>query len=466
MRAEIKDDESIPIVELSGRGTMRGTEVVAPPYEQDMGANPGTEKTYPIIQDSESYRTFAFHEICWRFLLYLIEEIRGTAVDGRKVGTWLFHILDTFAQTGDGSVLPSNVHYGGLSLRASAHNHRILLDNIQEPIPLQNDRKVVPARFFESRAAVTKDPFGRIPQDITCEILSWMSSPDIHNLRLASRAVAIRSSPADLPQSFWVSRFSSNREMGFAFPLSRGLKSSDTNWYAVYRSISKCLEETVCRNGGIANRSRVWKCVLDHANTLAVLLKFEETGGSIPPYPHRRAVSCEMGQMASSLHVLSGAENENPYRVVYYNDDCRDCEYIPFCKDLAFYSVRLQVSTIQLGGAIFISGFRISVLTDHGYEMMDEFGTPIPSEFTTIDLAQGTEVLHVVVYLSQEGIHGFELITKQPDGSIKTEPAGDLEIRDCFKVVTKLESRCPIWGFVAEFDVSVAVNQLGIPCWT
>ena len=58
--------------------------------------------------------------------------------------------------------------------------------------------------------------FSRLPAEVIHLILSWLPSKDIAQLRIACSAIRRASSINQLPQAFWLSRFTPNMEMGFA----------------------------------------------------------------------------------------------------------------------------------------------------------------------------------------------------------------------------------------------------------
>lgn len=99
---------------------------------------------------------------------------------------------------------------------------------------------VHPVRSTPLRSAsACEDPFVNVPADVVMMILTMMSTPDVCNLRLASVAVAQASHAADLPQSFWSSRFAERFEMAF---ILAGRPRSDTrqtlDWRGLYDVIS------------------------------------------------------------------------------------------------------------------------------------------------------------------------------------------------------------------------------------
>jgi hypothetical protein len=82
------------------------------------------------------------------------------------------------------------------------------------------------------------DPFAALPTEILQQVVEYTSTPDLVSLRLASGAVACVSRPANLPRSFWRSRFEPPFELGFVSPERA---AADLDWRGMYFLVRRAL---------------------------------------------------------------------------------------------------------------------------------------------------------------------------------------------------------------------------------
>ncbi|RYP58403.1 hypothetical protein DL769_008967 [Monosporascus sp. CRB-8-3] len=100
------------------------------------------------------------------------------------------------------------------------------------------------------------DPFAALPPEIREMLLAYAASPDVANLRLASRAIAA----VPLTQQFFRSRFSPGRELGRVFDgflLAPAEHGGRLDWAALYRVTRARLHAHRVWLGE-RNRYRIW----------------------------------------------------------------------------------------------------------------------------------------------------------------------------------------------------------------
>ncbi|KAK2880156.1 hypothetical protein FQN49_000503 [Arthroderma sp. PD_2] len=96
------------------------------------------------------------------------------------------------------------------------------------------------------------DPFKSLPVEIWHEILPYLLSGDILNLKLSSTVLAAM----PLPNSFWASRFQRGFEFHYIFE-ARRFRGRKFNWKMVYLKV-KDFQKTA----SFRNRRRIWKILL------------------------------------------------------------------------------------------------------------------------------------------------------------------------------------------------------------
>lgn len=249
--------------------------------------------------DNPKYLTFIFHDACWQLFLAgmlpgLSEPVASSFTSREKtelVADALFRYLacmplDKLNQVVIPHELPS---YRASDLvlprdyadYAPADRAIMMADPSNIPTPddlLQaadhqhdNDHLSTISPNFHS-AFSTDVPFSTLPEELIHQILSLLPSPDVCNLRLASRSVASVSSPMQLPMSFWASRFESENEMAFFYP---GRPFPDTKPPTDYRQLHSALRVELSKVTDVMNlrnRRRIWRMLRDMSRcvTLAI----------------------------------------------------------------------------------------------------------------------------------------------------------------------------------------------------
>jgi hypothetical protein len=94
-----------------------------------------------------------------------------------------------------------------------------------------------------------QDSFSGLPVEILQLILTYIPTPDVGNLRLASRIYA----RIPLHDEFWKSRFSRGHEFDFVFEAARCSSLAVGRWKSIYSSV-KALRDT----RSVEKRRRVW----------------------------------------------------------------------------------------------------------------------------------------------------------------------------------------------------------------
>jgi hypothetical protein len=105
------------------------------------------------------------------------------------------------------------------------------LPTVQAPVSLEDLGLSTPNTEAIAWSSKTQDPFSALPEEILQQIVQHTPTPDLLNLRLASRSVSYVSRLANLPRGFWRSRWAPAFEMGFALPVR---VDQDLDWRGMY----------------------------------------------------------------------------------------------------------------------------------------------------------------------------------------------------------------------------------------
>ncbi|KAK0724397.1 hypothetical protein B0H67DRAFT_567835 [Lasiosphaeris hirsuta] len=107
----------------------------------------------------------------------------------------------------------------------------------------------------------SQDVFSILPAEMNIALLSFLSTADICNFRLASRTIAELSDPDELPPAFWASRFQHDHEMSFytaGGPPPANL--APKKWRELYVKIKGELENTSF-SGHLRSRRLIWDSI-------------------------------------------------------------------------------------------------------------------------------------------------------------------------------------------------------------
>ncbi|KAH0558922.1 hypothetical protein GP486_004453 [Trichoglossum hirsutum] len=186
-----------------------------------------------------------------------------------------------------------------------------------------------------ARTLQAHDPFRILPYELISEILLYLPSADILNLRLSSRVVAL----TKLSVGYWKSRFWPRNELGFAGSLRRPENYKWENWYVLIRE--------QCKNGAnqknLMNRKRIW-------HLAGRLVELVSTAKS------RVAFGSPMLDLSleRSLKVACVPPRKFPGR------GCRELTHRAISFDYSLMSQLrgLKVTSVVIGDRRFISGVR------------------------------------------------------------------------------------------------------------
>ncbi|VUC31855.1 unnamed protein product [Clonostachys rosea] len=406
---------------------------------------------YDLRVCTGAHRPFAFHEFCWQLLLTRIGAA-DSQHDWELVGAWLFHVLNSLSWAETGDLIPKHRYYGAIKLRqaiVSPGRPNMLLADPSQHVPVttthNGPQTATPVPTFRQRSLIRPpvvredDPFTRLPMEVISNIFIFLPSKDVCAARLASRHLAVVCYMNSLPQCFWASRFSPDREMGFVFPELLPLHNKD-RWLRTYLECKQTLKDQ--NQLAFRNRARIWRCLEGVAIILDALLH------------HRKARPIQVVYDAHSLGQKIACP-ELPYRFEFHNPKfgARSREQHHFTIRNA---LRVQVSVIRLDSATYISGMRIISRVNRGGErVVQEAGLIVPSNLTSISVLPGRVISSIDVYISPSGIHGLRFSFTR---TTHTQHVGDTYCASNVIGMARLTAKCGIAGLIVGFDFYKAVS--------
>lgn len=267
-------------------------------------------------------------------------------------------------------------------------------------------RAVVPAR--PPRSSRAEDPFYRLPPEIIIQILTALPSDGVCNLRLTSGGVARVSSPADLPQSFWKSRFATSMEMGGAFALQPHHSGIITDWRSVYASIRTPLEDDP-RGLALRNKLRIWKCVGHFCDTLEPLLA-DKTRNWLDPVLMQPGLRLE-------------EKWKGPFVRSHFTHTGNQVLLLPLSSPIRSPR-RVSVSTILFNCRRYLCGVRVRHRSGKNVgATISEVGMSLPATEEHMDLNGGDSLESLCLYTVMDGIVGIQFRVQKKGSSTPTPRA-------------------------------------------
>ncbi|KAF4495925.1 pyrimidine 5 -nucleotidase [Fusarium agapanthi] len=232
-----------------------------------------------------------------------------------------------------------------------------------------------------SNLSADKDVFNYLPPEILERIVTFLPSPDVHSLRLASRVFATLS----LSERFWISRLTEGHEFDY---LPEVFATPPASWRALYLSLHIWASD----NMGMGNRKRVWPLVKGFHKTLRQMKDVDCLGNLIntmfepeaPKFMPKRGslITAERHLFAPGAHFMGGsrvlrarsAEFPQHLKVMLMSVSFVDTPDGPFISGLMFvgadgvfeslgYTHKSQMEHITLHQDQCVKGFEVALGT-------------------------------------------------------------------------------------------------------
>src|SRR3569833_458820 len=336
------------------------------------------------------------------------------------------------------------------------HRHELAGSRCQESRGLTNN-------------AATTDSFSRLPPDIIYRLLVLLCTADVCRVRLVSRAIAAASILAQLPQSFWASRFSDSRVLGFVLALLPR-KPERRNWRGFYFLCKKLLMRETAGCRGFEYRQYAWHHIERIADTLTTLLSRKRKQSSVISgvSQHGSRISSPAWHGADLVWQtdnvpLAGMVFEydsSPYNSRAYNFLQRGSVRV-HRTDMS-HDLRIKISCLWNDGQQHILGVRTTAVTSSASDAADStehsleyVGRIFPDKEESISLRPHEDrIVRIDGVLSDQGIHGLRFYVQSPSQTLVYE-IGSIGSHVVDFAMAKLEASYsnPITDLCFEFDV-------------
>lgn len=305
--------------------------------------------------------------------------------------------------------------------------------------------------------STSTDCFSELSLEMRHMIIAFLDSSDFCNLRLASRSIACRTSPAHLPQSYWASRFALDKEMGF-FPLDYGTILSSyqvVDWRGWYFDIKHTLLDSSAA-GYLRNRRRIWRCLCYISTCLIPLLNQDLILRD--DFYLELALSSKGYQRGQKAHGAPKVD-EDPYSGTGMWQF--GSQYLVFhsAKPTA-YPIQISASFIAYNCDYYICGMRETYQDQdrtHATSELSRVGMTIPHSERSITIDPQSRIVGICVASSVCGIVGLGVVTVNQSGQRSVKRLGIIDNLPDGVGVAMLEPRSghEISGAVIGFDVSL-----------
>ncbi|OGM47235.1 hypothetical protein ABOM_003928 [Aspergillus bombycis] len=370
VRATVKQDYCDNF--MTGVGFLGSRDILCAPLDEELDYSNAME-----LEDVELLRTesplhgFGLHDSCWM----LLQDRLWHTIDSEEIAQSLY---DQFFCTPSPleSSLSFGHDYGGAKRWQRAYadvpmpeDMPLLLQTDPYAIPLlerleENAPDVDAGRETHSASPTSStdintgylNSFGRMSLELLHEVVSYLSVPELLDLRYTCRELARRVVFCSLPQSFWKRQFARGNDMDFLFPDLEQTR----DWFRLYRGTVSILhtKDQSPERLSLLNRKRIRALLEPIASVVEA-----DSGRSKEPRGRRaNCLEFRPGHWLVS-EGLTQWRAENIY-TAYISVElevlphgCRVPRYrISAFPHTMLHGGEIKISTVRLGARVFISG--------------------------------------------------------------------------------------------------------------
>jgi hypothetical protein len=267
----------------------------------------------------------------------------------------------------------------------------------------------------------SSDVFSKLSIELNHGIINLLDNVSLCNVRLASKVVANLSKPAELPQTFWASRFNYDREMDF-FPTD--YKRTET-WRDLYFNVKYALRDTSSA-GHMMNRRRIWDGLGMIRPYLVAML---DQRPHLDDTARLREELVSLGyEMTQKTQGFGGAPGANPSGGIHV----RGSRYLK----LRLGGAWISVTTGWADQRPYIIGFRVT-RRDHSEKF--RIGLINTNEETHFLIKPSDQVIAVKVATTLSGIVGLAFRIKDELGGVDWKIVGKVDKPDDYVGITLLK---------------------------
>jgi hypothetical protein len=423
---------------MTGVGILDSRDCLFAPMDEELDYMNATE-----MEEVELFRTesdlhgFGLHDSCWM----LLQDRLWHTIDSSKVAQSLYDqfycipcpLLSSLRWGHDyGGAERWHKPYGmpmpvDLPLLFQADPYMVpLLEKIEENAPAFSDGQAYDTVHPRSSIDLNigySNSLGKLSLELLHEVISYLSTQELLNLRCTSRALARRIIFQSLPPSFWKRQFTLGYGMDFLFPDLEHKR----DWFRLYRGTMAYLktDDKSSESLSLLNRRRIRALVEPIASLVELDIRRSKE-------PRGRRANC--AELKPGQWVLTEGLTTLPAENVYTAVITSETEYLPHGCHTPRYRIstfpsqmpnggEIKVSTVKLGARVFISG-----ISHHPHNTEIKTEDAVGHEYLpgqkTIKVPPNAISESIEVAFCPEGLRGIRFHLSE---SIVSEWAGDID---------------------------------------
>ncbi|CAI4213857.1 unnamed protein product [Parascedosporium putredinis] len=274
---------------------------------------------------------------------------------------------------------------------------------------LRKPRGAIARNYTDSRAGAT-DCFEDLPQDVVYNVLMHLSTEGLSALRLASRSIASRIHPSELPQEYWASRFYPGFQYDMAFYAAASPEDwamdKTRDWRLLYAILRNILSNDTSPN--LKHKRSIWRSLRDVAEPLTCLIKAGRASWCDKQADHEPGNDPESHGMGPVARIHWTRRIEVGGDIPEYQFDVYEWGLLTIPEDV---EARFTVSFVRFNGYTYISGLVVEHQTTGGGDgHVQTSGLTATDARESFSLDAEEHVVEVRVYSKVDGVVGLDFI--------------------------------------------------------
>ncbi|KAE8165221.1 hypothetical protein BDV40DRAFT_259020 [Aspergillus tamarii] len=417
VRAVAKEEYSTNL--MTGVGFLDSRDVLCAPLDEELDyLNAFELHDVDLLRTESELHGFGIHDSCWM----LLQDRLWHTIDSDKIAQSLYDLFYC-TPSPHRSSLSFGHDYGGAKRWQRAYGDIAMPEGM--PLLLQADPYAIPllerleenapdvdsGREYHSACTTTstdinagyRNSFGQLSLELLHEVVSYLTVPEVLDLKCTSQDLAQRVVFSSLPPSFWKRQFARGSAMDFLFPDLEQTR----DWFRLYRGTVFVLQakDQSPEKLSLLNRKRIRALLEPIASVVEI-----DSGRSKEP----------RGRRANCLELRPGhwfvSEGLTQWRAenMYTAYLSLETDYLPHGCHVPRYRLgafphtmlhggEIKISTVQLGARTFISG-----ISHHSTGIKEQaIGYGNMTGQRTINVPPGAIFNQIEVAFCPEGIRGI-----------------------------------------------------------
>ncbi|KAE8151706.1 hypothetical protein BDV25DRAFT_171265 [Aspergillus avenaceus] len=427
---------------VTGVGFLDSRDVLCAPLDEELDYSNATElDDVELLRTESELHGFGLHDSCWM----LLQDRLWHMIDSDIVADSLY---DQFYCTPAPlqASLSFGHDYGGAEQWQEVYDTPVmekipplmradpyaipLLEKLEEKAldvdTAQEYHSTYHTRSTDSNIGY-QHSFGRLSLELFHEIVSYLSVSELLALKCTSRELVQRVIFSSLPPSFWKRQFTPGYSMDFLFPDLEQKR----DWFRLYRGTMSILQanDESSEMLSLLNRKRI-RALLE---PIASVVEADAERSKEPSGRRANCMEFSPGKWLVSEGLFQWrAEN------IYTGYRSLEDDFLPHGCHVPRYRIgdfphtmlhggEIEISTVQLGGRVFISGIDHNSDDPQGLLKRQAVGHELLTGHVTIDIPPGTIFNQIEVAFCAEGVRGIRF---HYAGNTTSEWVGDTDDKE------------------------------------